>query len=226
MKDGDLIFLLTPESCVSNDVLGDTEKLLNNYHTAIENSNIKSLIGLSSIGAQFNRRTGNLLMSNMLENRLSGLNINKVFIRPAYYYSNWLMSLEIVKENGILPSFYPTDLKFNMISPNDVANFIVNKIEYGITKSELIEIVGPTKYSVNDIANEMGKLLNRKVGAYEIPEAEWHPMMKSIGYSDNATKNFIEMIKAVVEGRTEPEGQNPLSLSSTFTEYLNDFIQK
>ena len=32
VKDGSLIFLLTPETGTSDDVLGETEKLLGNYH--------------------------------------------------------------------------------------------------------------------------------------------------------------------------------------------------
>jgi uncharacterized protein YbjT (DUF2867 family) len=226
IRDGDLIFLLTPENGTSNDVLGDTEKLLANYHKAIEESNIKSLIGLSSIGAQFNKGTGNLLMSNMLEYKFLDLKINKVFIRPAYYYSNWLMSLDMVKENGILPSLYPTDLKFNMISPNDVAKFVADKIESGIDQSGLIEIVGPKKYSANDIANEMGKALNKEISTYEIPRKEWNGMMKGIGFSDDATKNFIEMTELVASGKAEPEGkgQNPIAMDTTFEEYLNQLV--
>jgi len=196
--------------------------LLGNYHKAIENSNIKSLIGLSSIGAQYDKGTGNLLMSYMLENEFSDLNIEKVFIRPAYFYSNWLMSLDMVKENGLLPSFYPANLKFNMISPNDVAKFVTDKIENGISQSELIEIVGPKKYSANDIADEICKTLGIEVETYEIPRQEWREMMKSIGFSNDAAKNFIEMTETVASGRTEPEGkgQNPISLQTTFAEYL------
>ncbi len=226
VKDGNLIFLLTPETGNSEDVLGDTENLLDNYYKAIEQSNIKSLIGLSSIGAQFDKGTGNLLMSNMLENKFSDLNLNKVFIRPAYYYSNWLMSLDMVKENGILPSFYPTDLKFHMISPNDVARFIADKIKNGVDHSELIEIVGPEKYSPDDIARLVGKTLNKEVNTYEIPREEWSGTMRSIGFSDDATKNFVEMTELVASGKAEPEGkgQNPISLQTTFDEYMNYFV--
>ncbi len=226
VKDGVLIFLLTPESGTSDDVLGETKKLLDNYYKAIEKSNIKSLIGLSSIGAQFDKGTGNLLMSHMLENRFADLDINKVFIRPAYYYSNWLMSLDMTKENGILPSFYPTDLEFNMISPNDVAKFVANKIENEIDQSELIEIVGPKKYSPDNIAELMGKALNKEVNAHKIPKADWSGTMKSIGFSDDATKNFVEMTDLVANGKAEPEakGQNPISLATTFDQYLKLFL--
>ncbi len=225
VKGGKLIFLLTPETGTSDDVLRDTEKLLDNYLKAIENSEIKSLIGLSSIGAQFNKGTGNLLMSNMLEHKFAHLAIDQVFIRPAYYYSNWLMSLDMVKENGILPSFYPTDLKLDMISPIDVAKFIADKIDSGIHHSELIELVGPEKYSPEDIAKLFEKALCKKVNTYEIPREEWYRTMKSIGFSDDAVRNFVEMTELVVDGKAKPEGKgkNPIPLDATFQDYLNQF---
>lgn len=223
---GDLFFLLTPESGTSTDVLGDTETLLENYLQAIESSGIKSLVGLSSIGAQFGKGTGNLLMSNMLEHKFSNLSINKVFVRPAYYYSNWLMSLDLVKESGVLPSFYPVDLKFNMISPIDVAKFIADKIEQGVTQSELIEIVGPEKYSPEDIARLMGRAVGKEVSTQKIPEEQWAETMKEIGFSDDAAKNFAEMTKLVASGKAQPEGKgiNPISLHTTFEAYLKQFV--
>ena len=223
-NDGELIFILTPENVTSNDVLGETKKLLGNYHKVIKESNIKALIGLSSIGAHFQKGTGNLLMSNMLENRFADLNIDKVFIRPAYYFSNWMWSLDMVKENGILPSFYPTGLKFNMISPNDVAKFIAEKIENGIDQSELIEIVGPKKYSPNDISELIGKAIGKEANAFQIPKSDWSKTMKSIGFSDDAAKNFVEMTDLLANGKAEPEGkgQNPISLTTTFEQYLFD----
>ena len=113
-----------------------------------------------------------------------------------------------------------------MISPNDVAKFVADKIESGIDQSGLIEIVGPKKYSANDIANEMGKALNKEISTYEIPRKEWNGMMKGIGFSDDATKNFIEMTELVASGKAEPEGkgQNPIAMDTTFEEYLNQFV--
>lgn len=228
MKDGDLLFLLTPETVTSNDVLGDTEKLLENYHRAIAGSQIKSLIGLSSIGAQFSSGTGNLLMSNMLENKFADLNIRQVFVRPAYYYSNWMMSLDMVRESGMLPAFYPASLKFHMISPFDVAGYVADLIESGINQTGITEITGPVKYSPNDIAQCMGAFLNKEVQTYEIPEDEWAGIMKDIGFSDDATRNFIDMARLVASGKAEPEGkgQNPVLMGTTFEAYLQNYAIK
>src|SRR5690606_6584247 len=126
------------------------------------------------------RNTGNLLMSNMLEHEFISLPINQIFIRPSYYYSNWLMSVDMVKMKGILPSFYPTDLKIDMNSPIDVAEFIANKISEGVNKSELIELVGPQQYSPNDVAEEIKKVIRQEVKVQEIPREKWVETMKNI----------------------------------------------
>jgi uncharacterized protein YbjT (DUF2867 family) len=227
IKDGELIFVITPETGQSDSVLGDTKRILENYRKAIENSGVKSIIGLSSGGAHFEkyeRDTGNLLMSNMLEHEFSSLPINQVFVRPSYFYSNWIMSADMAKESGVLPSFYPTDLKIEMNSPIDVAEFIANKITKGISKSELFELVGPEQYSPNDVAREMTKSLGRKVEAQEIPREKWDDTLKSFGFSDDARKNFIKMTELVADGNSKLEGENPIPLKTTLSEYFQENI--
>jgi len=226
VKGGELIFAITPETGESNDVLVDAKRILINYRKAIDDSNIRTIIGLSSGGAhleKYEMHTGNLLMSNMLEHEFVSLPIHQLFIRPSNYYSNWMMSTDIVKEKGILPSFYPADLKIDMISPLDVAEFIANKISNGILKSELIELVGPQKYSANDVAVGMAKALGREVKAQEIPKEKWEETMKDIGYSDDAIKNFLRMTELVADGNAELEGKgrNPISLITTLEDYIN-----
>jgi uncharacterized protein YbjT (DUF2867 family) len=227
VKDGDLIFVITPETGQSDNILGDTKRILENYRKAIENSGIKSIVGLSSGGAHFEkyeRDTGNLLMSNMLEHEFSSLPINQVFVRPSYFYSNWTMSADMAKESGVLPSFYPIDLKMEMNSPIDVAEFIANKITEAINKSELIELVGPEQYSPNDVAREMSKSFGRKVEAQEIPREKWDDTLKNFGFSDDARKNFIKMTELVAEGKAKLQGNNPVSLRSTLSDYFRGHL--
>ncbi|MGV8139227.1 MAG: NmrA family NAD(P)-binding protein [Mangrovibacterium sp.] len=225
VKGGKLIFVITPETGQSDDVLGDTKRILENYRKAIENSEIKAIVGLSSGGAhyeKYERDTGNLLMSNMLEHEFVSLPINQVFIRPSYFYSNWLMSVDLVKETGVLPSFYPPDLKIEMNSPIDVAEFIANIISEGVNKSDLIELAGPEQYSANQVANELAKALGREVRTQEIPHDKWEETMKSIGFTDDAAKNFIKMTELVAEGNAkfERKGKNPISLKTTLSDYF------
>jgi len=85
VKDGDLIFVLTPETGQSEDGLGDTQTILENYRKAIETSAIRKIVGLSSIGAQHKSGTGNLLMSYMLEHAFTEGKLGRNFAGSRFY---------------------------------------------------------------------------------------------------------------------------------------------
>lgn len=108
---GTTVFLLTPENPLSNDIIGETKQITDNYKKAIQATGISRIVGLSSIGAHLNGNTGNLLMSKILEQAFDDVDVEKIFIRPSYYYSNWLGYLEAIQELNVLPTFFPADLK-------------------------------------------------------------------------------------------------------------------
>lgn len=79
--------------------------------------------------------------------------------------------LETVEQYGILPTFFPEDLKIEMHSPVDLAKFIA-KIMTGTSpeKKKIYELTGQQKYSSLDVANTLSKLLNKKVAVQSIPQ--------------------------------------------------------
>ncbi|WP_025142993.1 NAD(P)H-binding protein [Pedobacter jeongneungensis] len=225
-QGGDTLFVLTPETGKNKDVLGETKTILENYHKAIQQSSIKKVVGLSSIGAQYDKGTGNLLMSHMLEHAFEDLDIPQVFVRPAYYYSNWLAQLPEVKKSGTLPTFYPTDLTIPMISPMDVATFIGDVLVKD-DESKIYEIVGPEKLSSDDIAKAFSVVLKKDVKAKQIPRENWDVTLQNIGFSPDARKNFIEMTETVVNGDTDPEnnGTTLVELKTGISEYIENALR-
>lgn len=225
LKDGDTVFVLTPESPTSNDIIGDTKRLLENYRSAIEASHIKKVVGLSSMGAQHSSGTGNLQMSYMLEHAFTNLSVQQIFVRPAYYFSNWLPYLSTVKEQGVLPTFFPVELKIPMISPADVAKFLAEAISDESTDSKIYELTGPESYSSKDIANILTEFFDRDVEAQQIPKPAWKETILQFGFTKNAAKNLIEMIEAVIDGKTLPEkSHTSIELPTTFRSYLKGQI--
>jgi uncharacterized protein YbjT (DUF2867 family) len=173
-RDGLTVFLLTPENPSSGDIIGDTRKILANYHDAIRDSGIRKIVGLSSMGAQHPEGTGNLVMSYLLEHAFPDIPVQQVFIRPAYYYSNWLGFAAIAQETGVLPSFLPVDLKIPMTAPPDVAGFIASVLtDTRNTRSRTFEIAGPSLHSPSDVAGVLGDLFHRPVTAQQIPSEQW-----------------------------------------------------
>jgi uncharacterized protein YbjT (DUF2867 family) len=226
VSDGTSLFVLTPENPFSENPLMDTEKILTNVHKAIEKSNIKKIVGLSSGGAHLKADSGNLLMSRMLEDAFIDINIQQTFVRPGYYYSNWIGYLDIVKENGILPTFFPKDFQLQMVSPADVALYIANALCSDNNHEGIYEIIGPQPYSSNDIAEMFGKLLNKNVVVNEITHDLWNKTLEGIGFSPMAIKLMVEMTDCVIKGKTKSDvGKNNLiKMNMTFEGYLKELL--
>jgi uncharacterized protein YbjT (DUF2867 family) len=226
LEKGSTLFVITPETGKGDDILGDTKKSLQNIRKAIEKSPVKKLVGLSSIGAQYDKGTGNLLMSYLLEHAFKGLDVTQSYIRPAYYYSNWMAYLPVVKESGILPTFFPIDLSIPMISPMDVAKFATDIITSDDSGDKIYEASGPASVSSAGVAEAFSKALHKEVKAKQIPRDQWPATLKKIGFSEDAIKNFIEMMEVVISGRIHAENQGTITLKgkTTLQEYINSAV--
>jgi uncharacterized protein YbjT (DUF2867 family) len=227
-KNGTTVLLLTPDNPESNDVMGDTKEMLDNYKKAIEGSDIKKMVGLSSMGAQLETNSGSLKMSYMLEHHFTELNVQKIFVRPAYYYSNWMESLSVIEEEGVLSTFFPVDLKIPMVSPLDIAKFVANLMSRHVEGQPTFEVEGPVWYSSLDVANAFGEVLNRKVEPRQIPREDWWKTVKEYGFTDDVTKNFIEMTQTVADGKAKPHGVGTTlkQMDTPFKVWLEEQLEK
>ena len=224
--DGTTLFILTPETGITEQLIPDTAKVLQNYRTAIEFSTITKIVGLSSMGAQHETGTGNLMMSYLLEHAFTKVSAIRIFIRPAAYYSNWLQSIDLIKEKGILPTFYPPDLAFPMISPGDVGIIAADIIASEDNFSKIYEIDGPNIYSSNEVAEAFSTVLGKEVKAVQVPRDEWEATAKQWGFTEDMIKNFVDMTEAVIDGKADPEGNHcNLKGVTTLEQYLKENIQ-
>ncbi|MES2063826.1 MAG: NmrA family NAD(P)-binding protein [Bacteroidota bacterium] len=227
MQGGSTLFAITPETGKTDDVIADTKNILENYHGAVAASGIQKVVGLSSVGAQLGQNSGNLYMSYLLERAFNGLDVQSTFIRPAYYFSNWMMYLPAIKEQGVLASFYPVDMKIAMVSPTDVAQYAADLLTKNDDNSKVYELLGPGYYSTQDVADAFADALGKAVKAQQIPRDEWNKTLKKTGFSPDGIKNFIEMTELVIAGKTDAEakGATVLKASTTLQQYINEALR-
>jgi uncharacterized protein YbjT (DUF2867 family) len=228
-KDGTTLFALMPVNATSDDILGDTKKILENYRKALETSSIKKVVGLSTMGAQYSSGTGNLSMLYLLEHAFEGLDVKTTFIRPAYFFSNWMMYLNVVKEKGILPTFFPLDLAIPMISPLDVGKNAADIITMEDTAGKIYEVKGPILYSSKDVASAFAVALGKEVTAVQTPRDEWKKALHEAGFSEDAIKNFIDMTTAIIEGKLLKGGTTGITTltgKTTLQQYILDAVNQ
>lgn len=221
---GKSAFLLTPENPKSENHIDEVRLMIGNYQEAIQASGINKIVGLSSMGAQHESDTGNLFASYLLEHAFSGLNIEQIFVRPAYYYSNWVGYLELVMSQGILPTFFPPEMKLPMISPVDVAEFLADVMLREAPQERIYEICGPQAYSSLDIARIFGRVLNKAVTLQQILPDEWGGTFVQAGFTADGARNLMLMTKAVIDGKTKSDIPNPVRLFMDFKTYLEQTV--
>lgn len=218
--NGKTAFLLTPENPTAENQLDEARLVLYNYQEAVKASGISKIVGLSSMGAQHESGTGNLVASYLLEHAFDGIDIEQVFVRPAYYYSNWIGYMELIRTQGTLPTFFPSEMKVSMISPSDVAEFLADVMVQETSQERIYEICGPCDYSSLDIARIFGKVLNKNVALQQIPPDKWEHALEQVGFSADGIKNFMLMTKAVIDGKTNGDTPDPVRLFMDFQTFL------
>jgi uncharacterized protein YbjT (DUF2867 family) len=226
-EGGTTAFLLTPENPSTHDIIGDTRQIIANYKRAIELSGIKRIIGLSCVGAHIDDNTGNILQSRMLEQAFDDLPVEKLFIRPSYFYSNWLGYIETMQEASLLPTFFPAELKIEMNAPTDVACFIAEAMLHPtkVAAKQVIELTGPQQYSAADVASVFSQLLGKIVKPQPIPKEQWETTLLSAGFTANTASHLSAMTAAVVDGLATLEDEaKAVKLPTSLYEYLSEHL--
>jgi uncharacterized protein YbjT (DUF2867 family) len=100
--------------------------IANNYKRAVEQSGVKRIVHLSSIGAHTDIGTGSLRLHNLVENILRQLpdDVAIKFMRPVGFFTNLFRSMGDIKSKGAIISTYGGDRKEPWVSPLDIANAI------------------------------------------------------------------------------------------------------
>jgi uncharacterized protein YbjT (DUF2867 family) len=162
----------------------------------------------------------------MLEENLAGIGIPHAFVRPAYYFSNWLSGLDTARTKNILPGFFPADLSIPMIAPSDVAAYCSWLLTSETGMGKVYVLNGPKRYNAKEVAAAFSAVLGVTVKPAVIPREKWEDAMSNLGMTADAVKNFVEMTEAVVSGKAaEPDPRAVTEKAkTTLDEFLRDSI--
>jgi uncharacterized protein YbjT (DUF2867 family) len=168
-------------------------------------------------------------MSFLLEHAFEDLMVDQVFLRPGFYFSNWLIHAETARNEGILPTFFPVDLPLHMISPLEVAreaSRLMIAQEPWTGTFELVAQGGP--YTSQDVAEAYSALFGRKVEARQTPRDQWDEVLRKQGLTPDAIRQFSRMSEIVAEGSVNPEGRHAVLIEGKtgISEYFEVVLGK
>lgn len=177
------------------DVIASISKIGYNYKQAIQQSGIKRVVHLSSIGAHTDKGNGLLVFHYNVENILKQLpnEVSIKFMRPVGFYVNMFAFIQSIKTQGAIIQNYGGDKKEPWVSPLDIANVIAEEIEKPF-EGRTIRYIASDEVSPNEIAEILGEAIGK-------PDLKWLIIsdeqllngMIAAGMSPQVAKGFVEM---------------------------------
>jgi len=184
----DGVFIMTPPLFDSENPLKDHDLMLQALCAALIKAQPKKIVYLSSIGAQHSNGTGAIKKLYNMEKVFNKLSIPTVSIRAAWFMENFFGFIAGAKESGKLQSFLnPTDMVIPMIASCDIGRLVADLLIQEWGGHRIIELEGPCRYSVDDVALIMTYQLQRNVYASAIAENEFANTYQSFGFTKSAS---------------------------------------
>ncbi|HKC66969.1 MAG TPA: NmrA family NAD(P)-binding protein, partial [Bacteroidia bacterium] len=213
-----------------NQNLDYMEAIINigkSYKQAIEQSGVKKVIHLSSIGAHTDKGNGMLAFHYNVENILKQLpaDVSIKFMRPVGFYYNMFAFMPTIKSQNSIISNYGGDEKEPWVSPIDIAGVIAEEIEKPFN-GRTVRYIASDEVSPNEVAAILGEAIGK-------PDLKW------VIVSDEQALNGMiaagmnpEIAKGLMEMNTSRRGgvlytdyyKNQPALSKTkLTDFAKDF---
>jgi len=163
----DIVYAMEPPIDFKNSDFRFWINAANSYVHAIENSGVKQVVHLSSIGAHTETGNGLLRFHYQVENIFRRLleDVAIKFMRPVGFYYNMFAFISAIKLQGAIVSNYGGDQKEPWVSPIDIALTIADEMEKPFDGREILYIASD-EASPNEVAVILGNAIGK-------PDLQW-----------------------------------------------------
>jgi len=204
-RDAEGVYLLSPPDLTLPDFFVARKKLAESFARVLKAAGVKHTVYLSSMAAQHNSGTGQILSAHNAEQALRTTGLPVTFVRAAYFMENWALVLQPARSDGVLPSFIAASRAIPMVATRDIGTTAARALLDGPRGTRIIELGGPAEVSPAEVATTLGKLLGRDVNVVEVPLEV--SAFAAFGASPVVAEGFRDMYQGLANGRVNWEGR-------------------
>jgi uncharacterized protein YbjT (DUF2867 family) len=200
-EGADIVYLMETMDAVGGnfdqdaDFIGSIDEIGKNYRQAVQQTGIKRVIHLSSIGAHMQTGNGILRFHYNVEDTLRKLpdDVSIKFIRPVGFYTNLFGLIRNIKTKGAIISNYGGDKKEPWVSPLDIADVIAEEVDKPFA-GRTVRYVASGEYSPNEVAKILGAAIGKPDLPWQvIPDEQLLNSWLTIGFNAQVAHGFVEM---------------------------------
>jgi uncharacterized protein YbjT (DUF2867 family) len=198
-------YLLVPPNMASPDPRASQGEVVQALGRAVQASEVPHVVFLSSVGAQHKDGTGPISGLYPAEHVLSSFpKTSLTAIRAGYFLENLMGSFGALAQ-GIVPSFFPKDLRFDMIATQDIGELAAKLLIEGATHKKAIVELG-SSHSMQEVADALSLHLGKAIKVAEAPLEAMAATLTGFGFTPALAELYREMTGAIIQGRVSFEG--------------------
>ncbi len=201
----DAVYCMVPPNNyfdLSLDLIAYYRRIGNNYAQAIQQSGVKRVVNLSTIGAHLEKGSGILFGAHNVEQILNKLSseVAITHIRPTSFYYNLYAYVDMVKNQGFIAANYGADKIIPWVSPIDIAAVIAEEIVTPFVGRK-VRYVASEELTGNETASILGAAMGN-------PELKWKIItneqmlsgLESAGMNPQIAAGLVEMYASLYSG--------------------------
>jgi uncharacterized protein YbjT (DUF2867 family) len=194
-------YLLLPPDPHAPDLIAAHAALTERLVQAVRAAGLKSLVFLSSVGAQHPAGTGPVVALHRAEKALKGVTPSLTFLRASFFLENWAAGLMTALETGELRFFGPTHLKFPQVCAHDIGEAAAAALAASAPGTRVIELAGRENWSPEDVAGVLHSLLEAPVKAVSVPVEQTHAVLLAQGLPEDRAALMAELYQGLARGQ-------------------------
>ena len=177
------------------DIIAAINKIGNSYKQAVEQSGVKRVVHLSSVGAHTDKGNGLLAFHYNVENILKTLpsDVSITFMRPVGFYYKLLGFINTIKTQDVIATNYGGESKKPWVSPIDIAAAVAEELATPF-EGRKVRYVASDEISCNELASLLGTAIGKPdLKWVVIPDEQLLNGMLSAGMNPKVAAGLVEM---------------------------------
>lgn len=192
-------FVMLPSVWAPSPDFKEAKGVIANYVEALTKAAPPRVVALSSMGADRTSGLGMIAALSLLEQGFRDLISPIAFVRAGGFFENFLYGLHVA-QGGTLPVYYnPTSRKSTMVATNDIGAAVATLLTGPAWSGQRVVELG-SMVSADEVAEQLGEVLNLDVKAFAVPRAGWAEAFERFGIPKGHTGPAEEMFEAVNAG--------------------------
>jgi uncharacterized protein YbjT (DUF2867 family) len=227
-QQADSAYVMIPPNPTSTDFRAFQSRVGDAITKALQDAGVKSVVALSSFGADKSSGTGPILGLHGLEQKLNQLKANVLYLRAGYFMENTLPQAVAIRMTGSAIGPLRPDLKLPMIATCDIGKAAAEALLLlNFRGKQIQELHGQRDLNYNEAASIIGQAIGKPdLKYFQAPNEQVRAAMVQTGMSENFAGLILEMGEALNAGHVRALEPRPPAntTATTFENFVSTFF--